>query len=68
MLAPGVGRPLAGDKTLDEHTEHGNHGEAAVLDLLDLQVRDRRRNKKEKLFFVVVVGAHPHNTEFHLWF
>jgi hypothetical protein len=35
--------PLAGDDGLDEEPEHGEHGEAAVLDLLHLQLRELLR-------------------------
>uniref|UniRef100_J3L3K6 Uncharacterized protein n=1 Tax=Oryza brachyantha TaxID=4533 RepID=J3L3K6_ORYBR len=33
--------PLAGDDGLDEEAEHGEHGEAAVLDLLHLELGER---------------------------
>jgi hypothetical protein len=33
--------PLAGDDGLDEEPEHGEHGEAAVLDLLHLELGER---------------------------
>ena len=37
MLAPVGGGALSGGETLDEHAEHGDHREAAVLDLLHLE-------------------------------
>ena len=36
-------RPLAGDDSLDEEAEHRHHGEAAVLDLLDLELGELLR-------------------------
>ena len=60
-------RALARDDGLNEEAEHGNHGEAAVLDLLDLLVvfgereREREGDEEERgrgvdlRFFVVEV-------------
>ena len=32
--------PLSGDNSLDEEAEHGEHGESAVLDFLDLELSE----------------------------
>ena len=41
VLSPVLNGALAGDNGLHEEAEHGEHREAAVLDLLHLELRER---------------------------
>ena len=53
VLTPVGGGALRGDGTLDEHAEHGDHGEATVLDLLHLEVESFAPLKKKKKMHLV---------------